>query len=204
MKRINYFDADRTMSIRVSEFMRCYVWKTEIKLRYQSQIEEAEKALELIDNLRGSIHESAVPAMKDAQILKISALKEERDKLIAEEATFALTEADKEFKRRIRKNPVCAESAIIDWFKEYNLDVEDTALVDEILSATGEKISNRQIVASRGKVATVFNETNCLKMLYAKAYEHMVNAGTIKPTQIPSLMMDKYSPKKKTSKKSAK
>ena len=204
MKRVNYFDASRELSLRVSEFMRCYVWKTEIKLRYQSQIEEAEKSLDLIDNLKGSIHESAIPAMKDAQILKISALKEERDKLIAEEATFTLTEADKEFKRRVRKNPVCAESAIIDWFAEYNLDVSDTALVDEILSATGEKLSNRQIVASRGKVVTAFNESNCLRMLYAKAYEHMVNAGTIKVTQIPSLMMDKYSPKKKASKKSAK
>lgn len=202
MKKINYFDADRSLSIRVSEFMRCYVWKTEIKLRYQSQIEEAEKSLDLIDNLKGSIHESA--AMKDAQILKIAELKTERDKLIAEEANFVLTEADKEFKRKVRKNPVCAESAIIDWFAEYNLDVSDTALVDEILSATGEKLSNRQIVASRGKVVTAFNETNCLRMLYAKAYEHMVNAGTIKVTQIPSLMMDKYSPKKKASKKSAK
>ena len=204
MKKVNYFDADRTMSLRVAEFMRCHVWKTEIRLRYAESIKKAEEALELIDNLKGSIHESQIGQMKTEQLAKIASLTKERDALIAEEATFELSFNDKQFKKAVKADSTFAENAIINWFKAYHLDVSDTALVDEILSATGEKISNRTLVNSRGKVATAFNDGNCLKMLYAKAYEHMVNAGTIKPVQIPSLMMDKYDNARRQARKASK
>ena len=51
---------------------------------------------------------------------------------------------------------------------------------------------------------TGFNSANYLKMCFLKTYEAMVDAGTVKKSQIPPIIAEKYAPKQKKAKKDAK
>lgn len=200
MKKLDWFVADRTLSLEVSEFMRCIVWKTELNLRYKAEIEKCEKGIESLDVMKGSIHEDQIPVRKAEYETRILELKAECKEEVQKQAHFEKSDACKAMERAIRRNPAQAESAILDFFMEYHLNVEDTGLVEEILNAGGEKIDNKTLVRTEGKGATALNIPNTVKMVYAKAYEHMVWAGTIKAQQIPPMMADKYTKKPKAKK----
>ena len=49
-----------------------------------------------------------------------------------------------------------------------------------------------------------YDVTNALKNLYGVAFEWMVEAGTIKPADIPSVLVDKYAKKSNKKDKKAK
>lgn len=194
MKRLDWFVADKELSKEVAEFMRCYVWKVEINLKYKKLIDDAKADLaKTEDPDRVWINEDLREAVRVESLAKIALYEKQRDAEIAEQAKFELSENAKTLKRGLAKDSgATADVFIRNFFRKYHIEVEGTGLVDEILRAAGEKIDNKTLVATNGEVATAFNAGNCFKMVYAKAYEHMVYAGTIKAQQIPELMMEKY------------
>ena len=209
MKKINWFDANRSLSNEVVDFMRCFVWKADINAKFRKESDEIERSIENLDKLQGSILADKIPEMKQVWMARRDELDKQRQEQIEKEATYSLSEDDKKLKKALSdwgngKSRVGGDVAICDWFKSHGLDVTDTAIVDEILSAAGEKMSVKTLVRSDGKIVTGFNSGNCFKMVFAKAYEHMVNAGTIKATQIPPVIAEKYAPKKKSNKKANK
>ena len=204
MKRVQWFDADRRLSDDVAEFMRCYVWRTELKLRYGKKIQDCKDGLEKLEVLRGSIHEDRIPAMKEGYLAQIATLEQELAEEVARTAKFDLSEEGKELRKALKKAPASAELAIYSFFKKYGVDVLDTGFIEEILNAAGERIDNKMLVNSGAKVVTAFDSTRCLKMVYAKTYEHMVCVGKIKPAQIPEMMMDKYDAARAKARKDAK
>lgn len=209
MKKINWFDANRSLSTEIVDFMRCIVWKAEISEKFSQEQEEIEQGISACDKLIGSVLENKIPEMKEAFLARSAELERQRKDQIEKEATYALSDADKELRKSLTKyakdgsaDPV---QAIIKWFSTHGLTIdEDSPILDEIFRAAGEKITVKTIVRTNGRIATSFNNTNCFKMVFAKCYEHMVNAGTIKATQIPPLMAEKYAPKQKKAKKGAK
>lgn len=204
MKRVQWFDAQRRLSDDVAEFMRCYVWRTELKLRYGKKIEGCKQSLENLKNLEGSIFADKIPEQREQYLARIAELEQELADEIERSAKFELSDEGKELRKALKKNPAAADLAIYSFFKAYGLDVLNTQLIDEILNAAGEKIDNKTLVNTRGAVATAFDSTRCLKMVFVKAYEHMVCVGKIKPVQIPDLMMDKYDAARVKARKDAK
>ena len=209
MARINWFDANRSLSTEVVDFMRCIVWKSEISEKFAQEQAEIEQGISALEKLRGSIMEERIPEMKQVFLARSAELEKERKEQIEKEATYALSDSDKELRKSLAKyakdgsaDPV---QAIIKWFGAHGLTIdENCAILDEIFNAAGEKVTVKQIVRTNGRTATSFNNSNCFKMVFAKCYEHMVNAGTIKATQIPPLMASKYAPKQKKNKKESK
>lgn len=201
MSKINWFDANRSMSVAVADFMKCFVWKREIHEKYAREIASVETSLAGLEKLQGSIYTDKLPEMRTALLAKIAELEKEESNQVALEGTYVLTEEDKKLKKALsdyaRGKDVDTVGALVVWFKYHGLEVaNDNPIIEEIFSAAGERLHVKNLVVSGGKTATTFNATNCFKMVFAKCYEHMVNAGTIKATQIPPIIAEKYAPKK--------
>jgi hypothetical protein len=94
------------------------------------------------------------------------------------------------------------KTAVRDFYKNYDLTVDNTTFETVVLESIGQKINVKTIITSNGTKALQYDSANALKNLYAVAFEFMVEAGTIKSASIPSVLADKYT--KKSSKKSNK
>lgn len=205
MKKINWFDANRSMAIEVANYMKAFVWKKEIQEKFRLEREEVNHALEGLEKLKGSIFEEKLPAMREVYLARMADLEKQEKEQIALEATYSLSEEDKKLRKGLAdyaKGKGSAVEALQAWFAHHGLELEeDCPLFAEIFDAAGEKATVKNLVRSSGKVASSFNNGNAFKMVFVKCYEHMVNAGTIKATQIPPLMAEKYAPKQKKNKK---
>lgn len=130
-------------------------------------------------------------------------LKVEWDKLLKEQASFEYNEHDKKF-RKAMKDATCLEdvkTAVENFYKAYKLDVTGTTFETAVLESIGKKIDTKTVVKSNGTKALKYDVTNALKNLYGVGFEWMVEAGTIKPADIPSVLTDKYTKKSKKNNK---
>lgn len=197
-RNADFFCADREMSNRVSEFFRCVLRKKEINLEYSNKIAELNNSVENLEKLAGSVMEEQIPTLKQAAYDQLKTFEEERTNLIKEQATFEYTQADKDFKKAMSKNPAADDvmEEVAKWFDNYGLNVRDTFFMEEVCGTFGMKIDYKTMVKTEGKNVLKVDANNALKNMYACAYEHMVAVGTIKAAQIPELVRNKYMPKK--------
>ena len=206
LNRVDFFKADRYMSLRVAEYARCRILKKEIQLAYAKKIDDINKALNNLANLKGSIIEKNIPSMRSAYLAQLAEYEKERDARIAEECKFEFTEHDKAFKKAMKNANTASDlqsDAVVAWFDVFGCDVRDSYFLDEVLAYFGGKFDFKQFVATNGEDGRVIDATRALDMMYWSAYTHMVRVGTIKATQIPELVREKYAPKptKKSNKK---
>lgn len=205
-KKVDLFKADKTMAERVSDFMSKKVWGITLQARYKKEVETIQVSIEGLRKLEGSIlaeqTEANIKALEDRIVELTEALKEQKE----EEATFSFTEADEAMYTAYKKATTNAMiySAIVEWFKGYNLDVDGTMFIQSMMDAIGGKQpnNNKGIIRSG---ATVFNaekrtKTNFLKVFYGELAEAMLKAGTLKATAIPEDIREFYAPKAKTKK----
>lgn len=208
MKKVDLFKADKTMSARVEEYVKCRVLRKAIQKDYDDKIQSIDIAIKSIDNLKGSTLEK-----KDSDAQKL-ALFEAREKLVAEkkaqiakEATFELTKGDKEFKKALKglslDSPAIAE-AIIEWFSNYGLEVTDSILLADVIAAIGGKEDFHKLVDTEGIDGITVDATRALSMLYWVAFRHMATVGTIKSAQIPEIIRNNFGEKAKAEKKAQK
>ena len=102
------------------------------------------------------------------------------------------------------KDAKCLEdvkTAVENFYKAYKLDVTNTTFETAVLESIGKKIDTKTVVKSNGTKALKYDVTNALKNLYGVGFEWMVEAGTIKPADIPSVLVDKYTKKAKKNNK---
>lgn len=207
MKNIDLFKADKTMSTRVEEYVKCRILRKAIMKEYNDKISAIDTSIENLAKLEGSILANTIDTQK-AQFMKA---KEElilkRDEQIKKEATFEYTQGDKDFKKALKglsmDSPIVSEQ-VVAWFKNYNLDVADTNLLADILLAIGGKEDFHKLVDSNGIDAVAVDNNRALSMLYWVAFRHMATVGTIKPAQIPDIIKDNFGVKAKEAKKAAK
>ena len=206
--KVDFFQSARTLSTRTSEFFRCIIKKAELNTIYSSKIDANEKSIAAIDDMleKGTNLDVTVEdlnRMRTNYVTINEGLKVEWDKLLKEQASFEYNEHDKKF-RKAMKNATCLEdvkSAVENFYKAYKLDVSGTTFETAVLESIGKKIDTKTVVKSNGTKALKYDVTNALKNLYGVGFEWMVEAGTIKPADIPSVLTDKYT---KNSKKNNK
>lgn len=206
--KVDFFQSARTLSTRTSEFFRCIVKKAELNTIYGSKIDANEKSIASIDDMleKGSDLDITVEdlnRMRANYVTINEGLKVEWDRLLKEQATFEYTEHDKVF-RKAMKSATCLEdvkTAVENFYKAYKLDVAGTTFETAVLESIGKKIDTKTVVKSNGTKALKYDVTNALKNLYGVGFEWMVEAGTIKPADIPSVLTDKYTKKSKKNNK---
>ena len=207
MRKTDWFVARRELSERVVEFMRCKVWKKKIQLEYTEKIDGLKKTIEQLEKLEGSIMAEKIPEMRTLYLAQIAQFESERDAQIEAEAKFDFTDADKTFKKNLKKAGSASDlqaECVVEWFNNYGLDVSDSYFLDEVLAFFGGKFDFRKFVETDAQDARVFDPSRALEMVYCSAYTHMLRVGTIKATQIPEIVREKYAPKQKKTKKESK
>ena len=206
--KVDFFQSARTLSTRTSEFFRCIIKKAELNTIYSSKIDTNEKSIAAIDDMleKGTNLDVTVEdlnRMRTNYVTINEGLKVEWDKLLKEQASFEYNEHDKKF-RKAMKDAKCLEdvkTAVENFYKAYKLDVTNTTFETAVLESIGKKIDTKTVVKSNGTKALKYDVTNALKNLYGVGFEWMVEAGTIKPADIPSVLTDKYTKKSKKNNK---
>lgn len=208
-KNVDFFQAARTLSSRTSEFFRVIIKKAELNTVYSAKIATNENSIAGINDMleKGTsidVSKEELEKMRENYVTINEGLKLEWEKLLKEQATFEYTAHDKAFRKAIKdaSDLDAVKLASRSFFKNYKLDIADTAFETAVLESIGKKIDNRMIVNSNGTKALKYDATNALKNMYGVAFEWMVEAGTIKPADIPSVLVEKYA--KKSSKKKSK
>lgn len=206
--KVDFFQSARTLSTRTSKFFRCIIKKAELNTIYGSKIDANEKSIASIDDMleKGTNLDVTVEnlnRMRANYVTINEGLKVEWDKLLKEQASFEYNEHDKKF-RKAMKDATCLEDvkiAVENFYKAYKLDIAGTTFETAVLESIGKKIDTKTVVKSNGTKALKYDVTNALKNLYGVGFEWMVEAGTIKPADIPSVLTDKYTKKSKKNNK---
>lgn len=206
--KVDFFQSARTLSTRTSEFFRCIIKKAELNTIYGSKIDADNNSIAAIDDMleKGTNLDVTVDdlnRMRANYVTINEGLKVEWDKLLKEQASFEYNEHDKKF-RKAMKDAKCLEdvkTAVENFYKAYKLNVTNTTFETAVLESIGKKIDTKTVVKSNGTKALKYDVTNALKNLYGVGFEWMVEAGTIKPADIPSVLTDKYTKKSKKNNK---
>ena len=206
--KVDFFQSARTLSTRTSEFFRCIIKKAELNTIYGSKIDTNEKSITAIDDMleKGTNLDVTVEdlnRMRANYVTINEGLKVEWDKLLKEQASFEYNEHDKKF-RKAMKDATCLEdvkTAVENFYKAYKLDVTGTTFETAVLESIGKKVDTKTVVKSNGTKVLKYDVTNALKNLYGVGFEWMIEAGTIKPADIPSVLTDKYTKKSKKNNK---
>ena len=206
--KVDFFQSARTLSTRTSEFFRCIIKKAELNTIYGSKIDANEKSIAAIDDMleKGTNLDVTVEDLNRMRVNYVTineGLKVEWDKLLKEQASFEYNEHDKKFRKAMKdaKSLEDVKSAVENFYKAYKLDVSGTTFETAVLESIGKKIDTKTVVKSNGTKALKYDVTNALKNLYGVGFEWMVEAGTIKPADIPSVLTDKYTKKSKKNNK---
>lgn len=207
LKNVDLFKADKTMSTRVEEYVKCRILRKAIMKQYGEQIKAIDASLENLKKLEGSILAENLPMKRSELLLAKEDIINKRNDQIAKEAVFTFTKADTTFKRTLKglnlDSPKVAE-AVVEWFKNYNLDVSDSVLLADILKAIGGKEDYDKLVDTDGLDGISVDNNKALSMLYWVAFKHMASVGTIKKAQIPDIIKDNFGTKAREAKKLAK
>lgn len=206
--KVDFFQSARTLSTRTSEFFRCIIKKAELNTIYGSKIDANEKSIASIDDMleKGTNLDVTVEdlnRMRTNYVTINEGLKVEWDKLLKEQASFEYNEHDKKFRKAMKdaKSLEDVKTAVENFYKAYKLDVAGTTFETAVLESIGKKVDTKTVVKSNGTKALKYDVTNALKNLYGVGFEWMVEAGTIKPADIPSVLTDKYTKKSKKNNK---
>lgn len=206
--KVDFFQSARTLSTRTSEFFRCIIKKAELNTIYGSKIDANEESIVAIDDMleKGTNLDVTVEdlnRMRANYVTINEGLKVEWDKLLKEQASFEYNEHDKKFRKAMKdaKSLEDVKTAVENFYKAYKLEVSGTTFETAVLESIGKKIDTKTVVKSNGTKALKYDVTNALKNLYGVGFEWMVEAGTIKPADIPSVLTDKYTKKSKKNNK---
>lgn len=198
--KVDFFKADKEMSERVAQFMRVKVWNVTLKARLKKTIGACESKIANLEELAPSTGKDYT---EDIAILNglIEQAKADYDKAVKESEKFELTENDKTFYKLYADSDKDTIQAIIHWFSKYNLEVdEDTNIVLDIFSVIsgGRRLTDRQIVRSNAEKFTddVRTKNDVLTLFYGRLAEAMMQAGTLKASEIPEDVREYYAPKK--------
>lgn len=191
----------------MSEFFRVIIKKDELNTIYSKKIAGNETSIAAIDDMmtNGSkiqVSEEELETMRNNYVAINEDLKAEWEKLLKEQATFANNETAKRFKKGMKTADSINEvkTLVRAFFKEYELIIDNTTFENAVLESIGKKVTSKTVVKSNGTKALTYDISNALKNLYGVSFEWMVEAGTIKAADIPSVLVEKYA--KKTNKKS--
>ena len=200
VKKVDFFKADKEMAERVAQFMRVKVWNVTLKARLEKTVKDCEQKIENLEELAPSTGKDYT---EDIAIMNglIEQSKKDYKKALDDAEKFEYTENDKTFYKLYADSDKDTMQAIIHWFSKYNLEVdEDTNIVLDIFSAISgaRRLGGRQIVRAKAEKFTddVRTKTDVLTIFYGRLAEAMMQAGTLKASEIPEDVRDFYAPKK--------
>ena len=201
MKKINYFTVSRELSSMVSTYMFRFVWQNEVRYTYGGRISYYKAALEGESNI--TVYNGEVALSREELLVKIDNLQKEQAAILSAKWLYDNDKAVVALKTACRgADSADVKKAIATFLKDMGIDSENASrIVGQAIMDCGSSMNCKVLVESEGKRVRKFNANKALSCTMAILFEEMVQAGTIKPVQIPSLLRDKYAKKGKTSAK---
>lgn len=207
--RVDFFKSARTLSTRVAEYFRVVIKKEELRTIYGTKIQNNVNSIASIDDAlengtKLDVTKEELEKMRENYVSMNESLQKEWDNLVSEQANFELTGNDKKFRKAVKnaKSIDDLKIACRAFFRDYKLVIDNTTFETALVDSIGKRIDKRTVVTSGGTKCMNYDSTNALKNMYGVSFEWMVEAGTIKNADIPSVLADKYA--KKGSKKDKK
>lgn len=200
MKKINYFTVSRELSNMVSTYMFRFVWQNEVRATYAPKIAYYRLALDDKNTTVKGIDEK--PLTKEQILSRIDDLENEMNDILSAKWLYENDKDVVELKNACRgAESADVKKALTTFLAHAGIDSENaTRIVKQAITDCGTSMNCRVLVQSEGTKVRKFNANKALSCTMAILFEEMVQAGTIKPVQIPSLLRDKYSKKAKTPK----
>lgn len=207
---VDFFKANKTLSTRTSDYFKKVLKRAELNEIYNAKITLCNQQIEAYEN---ALNDGSKIKGLDSKEVIAERIKEQETARegyatelaeLKEKNAFILDDNDKLFKKNVSKAEGIGQvkSACEVFFKSYNLDIKNTEFENAIIESIGKKSSVKKLVKTGGTKTLMFDGNNALKNMYAVSFEYMVEKGTIKPAQIPSVLRHKY--EKKSAKKSNK
>lgn len=201
--KVNMFTADKAFSDRVVEYMHTQVWSAVIRKRLQVARERYAQKLENVENLDDSIITAEqIDALKIKLVAELEQTEQDLAALAEKEQTFEYSEEDKTFYKSYKAstNNDDIKRAVQEFCEAYHLQIANTDFLDELtICVSGvKKASASTIIKSGAKQFTQTRSKNdVLSVLYGRLAEKMIEAGTLKPQNIPADVRDAYAKKSK-------
>ena len=201
--KCDLFSKDPALRERVADYMQKKVWGITLRTRCKTEIAKCEQGILALQKLEGSIRQDSARESINELKIQILNLQDKLAKTLAEEATFAYSDADNEFYKSYKNASTQAQlyTAIVTWFDSYGFDVsKDASFVFMIINAiSGERKANSStIIRSEGQLFTLAKRSkgDVMYIFYGKVAEFMLAKGVLKPTVIPEDVREYYAPKK--------
>lgn len=203
-KKGNIYEADRSMTLRVEDFIRVKMfgvhWQSRLKRDLKKVEEKIEKAPEL---LKGSVFADQTEQLIEGYKAEAEALRKEYKERMAEAEKFQYTKADNalyaDYEEAYKNNDLkTLENGIIQWFKAYSWDTTNTTFLSGCVDAIAglRQAKNSTIVKSvyfdsHGDArATKFTEqrskNDVLKTLYCYIAEKLIELKLLKAPWVAS------------------
>lgn len=221
MKKVNLFNASKSFSENVAEFMVKTLWRAEYRLELSEAIETELASIKGLENCKGSaiMTEEQINEAISEKVSLIEAYKNAYEDVVSEWTQFKPHNAVKGAYKAYKAGQ--AEHGFVDMFKDFGLDVSfDTNIVTDLCEAVkGDSARGnvKQVVQDGKWAVTQRSQAEFVKIVYRRLADWMLDAGTIRVVgdvvkgggedvaelliEIPSLTAVKY---RKKSKKSAK
>lgn len=211
-KNVDLFQATRELSTVVTDFFFNVIKRDELRIVYTGRLSLRDKLIaenqeKIVQLEKGTLISSLTKDDYEGKIYELLAEKEEISAEWEEQRNKQLTFTYPESAKTLRKaiNAATCQKDLVDaitaFFALYNLDVADTTFLNRCLDAVGMKISTKKLTNTAGKECLVYNGNAGTQAIIGVAFESMVQAGTIKPAQIPTALQDKYAKKSKKANK---
>lgn len=203
MKKVNYYAISKELSNMVSTYMFRFVWQNEVRATYGPKIAYYRLALDDKNTTVKGIDET--PLTKEQILVRIDELESEMADILSAKWRYENDKDVVELKNACRgAESADVKKALTTFLAHAGMDSENaTRIVKQAIIDCGSSMNCRVLVQSEGTKVRKFNANKALSCTMAILFEEMVQAGTIKPVQIPTLLRDKYAKKGKTSAKTA-
>lgn len=201
MKKVNYYAISKELSNMVSTYMFRFVWQNEVRATYSPKIAYYRLALDDKNTTVKGIDEK--PLTREQILSRIDDLENEMADILSAKWRYENDKDVVELKNACRgAESADVKKAITTFLAHAGMDSENaTRIVKQAIIDCGSSMNCRVLVQSDGTKVRKFNANKALSCTMAILFEEMVQAGTIRPVQIPSLLRDKYGKKEQKGKK---
>lgn len=204
VKKVDFFKADKALSKTVVDFWKARLVRAELAERFRIAIAECDNTVKQCNDIL--VNGSSVMSADESKAL-IAKMIARKDELTAEydenkknlPNSIIYTDTEKAFISAMKtaNNNADIRKAVVEYFKVYKLDVTDTDFLSEVVNKCyAVKVDTKTFITSEGKKSVVNDTTSMLNRMIAITFDKMVEVGTIKTAQIPSVLRDKYAKKK--------
>lgn len=195
---VDFFQGGSVLSAHITTFMVNFVWKKEMNVKYGDEKAKLTSLVNVYESLEDGDHlKTALKDDYDKAVKRLTEIEEEI-KTIMTDYNFVATDADKALKKLLynrdgKTTMAQIKRALVTWYQSYGIECnEKTYVITATLESMGLKFNMNKFIESKAECGLTFDGATAYQNVWHVAYTYGVKAGSIKKTNIPPMLQDKY------------